>query len=333
MKWRRRLRYPLSTAFIRLGRHLVVRLPHPLIAGLARLFGWLLLLIPRARRVGLANLAVAFPEWSAKRRRQTCRQAAYHTCLTGLEALWLAGRPERLDKLVTCGSPAAAKLMQQLAGQGQPLVILTPHLGNWEASGQFACRRGARLAAVARHFHNPGIGRLINQMRTAGGMEIIDHKGAVKNTVKAIRQGKSIGVLMDQNVRLRKGGVFVDFFGLPVPTSRAPAFLCLKLGIEAAGAAAIRRGNHLEIQVKKLPKPVAEYADERELTQALLALNEAFVRDHPEQYMWFYERWRYVPADLAPARRPQYPFYAKTTSEASEPLAAPVPPATPDNQP
>jgi lauroyl/myristoyl acyltransferase len=74
------------------------------------------------------------------------------------------------------------------------------------------------------------------------------------------------------------------------------------------------RVDHDDLQALRretLPKPVADYTDDLELTRDLLALHERLIRRFPEQYLWMYERWRYIPAATPPDERARYPFYAK----------------------
>ncbi len=59
-----------------------------------------------------------------------------------------------------------------------------------------------------------------------------------------------------------------------------------------------------------LPRPPAEYADDAELSQEISNMTEALVRRYPEQYVWLYQRWRYIPPDWDPAHG-EFPYYAK----------------------
>jgi len=307
----RKIRYPFSAAAIRLVVRLVARMRYSHLEKTARLTGWAAHLFPRNRRIIHANLRTAFPDWSEDRIRRVCRESLNNTCLTGLEFVWFSGRPKLVADSVVYGSSEAYEILQQAARQDVPMLFLTPHVGNWEMSAQFACTEGARLCAVARGVKNPGIARLMLERRSQNGLELLPQKGAVKGIVQALRDGKSVGVLMDQNTRERRGGIFVDFFGLPVPTTRAPASLARKMNVQAACFACIRREGRFELHVKSLPRPIADYTDDVELTQGLLKLNEAFAREYPEQYLWLYERWRYVPDGISENILAHYPFYRK----------------------
>lgn len=309
-RYSRRAKYAVATAFARLVLFAVKRMRYRHVCRVAGWAGAALTAVPPAKRLVRANLEVAFPDMAPDRLRGLCRENLRNLCLFGFEFAWFSAHPEGIKEAVSYGSEAARQAIQE-AVEGQPVMMLTPHVGNWELAAQFACIQGVRLCAVARPSQSTGIERLLRERRSVNGLEIIDQGGAVKAIVKALRAGKSVGILMDQNLKVRKGGVFVEFFGLPVTTTRAPASLARRLGVKVACFACIRKSDGFEIHVKQLPRPIADYADDIDLTQDMLALNEQFAAEHPEQYLWLYERWRSAPPGLDRHKLQRYPYYLK----------------------
>jgi KDO2-lipid IV(A) lauroyltransferase len=190
-------------------------------------------------------------------------------------------------------------------------MMVTPHLGNWELLGQVVAAHGVRLCAVAQPIRNSWGARLVDRARRYHGLELIPVEGAARGMLRAARAGKPIGMLMDQNTRLGEGGMFADFFGLPVATTRAPAALARRLELPVVVAACVREEGRLRVRSVRLPRPVSGYSNDSELTQALMAANEELIRAYPEQYAWMYRRWRYMPATAPPEVQARYPFYAK----------------------
>ncbi|MCF7854396.1 MAG: hypothetical protein K9N51_06330 [Candidatus Pacebacteria bacterium] len=316
MRWkviRHRLREPFLWLAIRALVLFVVRLRYRTLRRCAAGCARLLACIPDVRRTVKTNLRVAFPDWSDETVDRVFREVCNHICLTAFEAIWFAHNPQGLQKRMTYVTPVAERLIQE-AREGVPLLMITPHLGNWEASAQYVVSQGVPLCAVVRRVESRAPEHLANDLRRRNGMEVIPGKGAVRGMIAALRTGKSIGVLMDQGTKPKNGGVFAPFFGLPVTTSRAPAALMRKLGVGAACFVCVRQDNGLLMDAKTLPKPVDEYASDAELTADLLSLNEAFIRDYPEQYMWYYKRWRYIPPSLDGELEKRYPYYARSLS-------------------
>jgi KDO2-lipid IV(A) lauroyltransferase len=135
-----------------------------------------------------------------------------------------------------------------------------------------------------------------------------------------MREGMNIGLLIDQNTKVRAGGVFVDFFGLPVPSSKAPAELARfalnnEIKADIVFGISLRDENGILIgQVKSLQKPFEQY-DDREMIQELTNISEEFIRKYPEQYLWLYKRFAHIPRDIDEERKIRYPFYARTVKK------------------
>ena len=138
----------------------------------------------------------------------------------------------------------------------------------------------------------------------------------------ALKQGKSIGILIDQNTRVRDGGEFVDFFGLPVPSSTAPAALkryCDAHNVPAViifGSCPRLEDGRSVAHIEYLSKPFEQYADDREVIQELMVKAEADIRRYPDQYLWFYKRFQYICPDASEEVKKKYPAYAVEPSAA-----------------
>ena len=43
-------------------------------------------------------------------------------------------------------------------------------------------------------------------------------------------------------------------------------------------------------------------------------MSEEFIRKYPDQYLWFYRRFQYIPQGATDELKAKYPFYAKMAS-------------------
>ena len=50
------------------------------------------------------------------------------------------------------------------------------------------------------------------------------------------------------------------------------------------------------------------------MLQALMDMSEEFIRKYPDQYLWFYRRFQYIPQGATDELKAKYPFYAKMAS-------------------
>ena len=178
------------------------------------------------------------------------------------------------------------------------------------------------MAAIAKPVKNPYFNGILNRgsREKVPGLEIIFARGAIRTALKVLRDGRGIGTLIDQNTRVRDGGVFVDFFGLPVPSSTAPANLksyCDLHGIPAViiyGTSVRHADGRVTAHMEYLPKPFETYENETEVLQDLMKISETYIRRYPEQYLWFYKRFQYIPPECPQNLRARYPFYAAEAS-------------------
>ncbi|MBO5751365.1 MAG: hypothetical protein J6R80_03050 [Kiritimatiellae bacterium] len=112
--------------------------------------------------------------------------------------------------------------------ENRPAVTVSGHIGCWEILSQLAFLEGHRIMSVAKDIGSKGITRLLTNARSSIGQEIVSAKGAFRPLMAGIKDGKSIGLLIDQRVDPADGGVWVRFLGRPVCLSAAPAFFATK---------------------------------------------------------------------------------------------------------
>ncbi|MBP5673755.1 MAG: lysophospholipid acyltransferase family protein [Victivallales bacterium] len=253
-----------------------------------------------------ANLKVAFPEWTEEQRNELAFRNAVHTVRFGIDFLRILKHPELVKSY---SIPPESAFLNQVAKSS--VILCLPHLGNWEILGQAVPCFGIKAAAVAEMFRNKKLNTLIESARQQNGLLIIPRTGAARKVIGALRSGHSVGFLADQNLSPADGGVFLDFFGLPAPSSTLPALLAQRLHLPILVGASVRRDDgKYECKFIFLPKKVDEYPDTNSLAQALLKANETLIRQYPEQYLWTYHRWRYIPENATDDFAKQFPFYA-----------------------
>jgi KDO2-lipid IV(A) lauroyltransferase len=153
------------------------------------------------------------------------------------------------------------------------------------------------LTVVARALDRPSLDAWADRLRRTTGVEVVDKRQALRPVLEALRRGRLVGVLLDQNAS-RREGVFVPFFGRLASTSRSIAVLALRTRtpIVPVFARRLAPGRH-EITIHpELPLPPA--GDEgaiRTLTAQCTAAIEAAIRGAPDQWLWCHDRWRTRP--------------------------------------
>jgi len=130
--------------------------------------------------------------------------------------------------------------------------------------------------------------------------------------VKAVQEKLDLGMLIDQNVSVRRGGVFMPFFGLPAATTKLAATVANKARMPMLVFACIRQADGTyRMEYEPLEKSSLDYGDDTETSCAILRAYERLIRRFPEQYLWSYRRWREIPRDADEATRRRFPYYAR----------------------
>ncbi len=239
------------------------------------------------------NIQKAMPELHPDEVDRLTRKAFVNISLNAVEMLWSL---KRLDKahverrMVTSGLDA---VRGQLA-EGRAVLAFTLHLGNWEFAGSAMSILLGGLSAVAKPAGNPLLERLLDRHRRRVGIRALSTAEGIRPVVAAIKEGRLVAILMDQHVRT--ACTAASFFGREAATTTVPAALALKFHLPVFLACSFRHGE--TFRHTGLADPVelirtGDYeADVRTNTQLFNDKLEQVIRQHPEQWLWPYRRWR-----------------------------------------
>lgn len=244
------------------------------------------------RRLVLANLKLAFPELGQERRDEIAREFWRRVTLTTFE--WLRISVLSKEQLESCAVFENPEVLDVALREGRGVLLHSAHLGNWEL-GALRISAAYPVAAVVRVQKNPFLDRWHNNNRRRFGMHLLTHHQAIKETQEWLKNRGCVGILMDQN--LYKGGVFVDFFGIPAATTTLTALLHLRTASPIVGVHVRREGLRQILRFERLQATAQEFPQSKterahELTRRLTAQIESWVRAHPEDWLWGHNRWK-----------------------------------------
>ena len=301
---------------IRLCMLFLAPMNHRTMRKFSNIGAWVIYQIPYLRNLCIKNIHAAFPEMTPEKVRDTAWKSLQNLALTICEIVWIMQHPEQFEKFVDISAcRGAVESAIEATRDGRGSILLTPHLGNWEfASRVLAYIYKLPIGIVVKSARLPFLDGILCNSRRCGNVRVIYAKGAARAMKNALDEGLIVGILIDQNTKVRNGGVFVDFMGLKIPVSRAPAVLARANGNNryiALGAVIRDTPDTCKVYSRELPKPAAEYETDEELIQDITDITADFIRMAPEQYCWLYHRFQYIPPDTPEEIRKRYPDYAK----------------------
>lgn len=287
-----RLQYLLFSGVIATTRALGIRGRNRLGTGLGRL-GYSGVRIRRS--LVESQLRHAFPDRDERWIRETARAAYEHL---GRETLAMLSAAERgVDEVRARTDVEGLDDLEHALGLGRGVVIATGHFGNWEIGGAAVAARGVALDVVAQRQANPLFDRRIVESRQRLGMRVIERGRAPREALRALRNGRAVAFVADQNAG--RHGVFVPFFGRSASTHRGPALLALRADAPMFIGTAERVGDRYMIRLVpiEVDRSGPLTAAEERLTAAFTAALEAQIRRAPEQYFWHHRRWKTRPPE------------------------------------
>ena len=276
------------------------RLPLPLLQALGWVLGWLVWLLGRTyRQRWRAHTAQAGLAW----RQRWASVGAAGQQMAELARIWFgAPVPLRWD---------GAQHIEAALRDGQGLLLLTPHLGCFELTAQaYAQRFGVQpegpLPAGAPAprpitvlYRPPRVAALHPVLRAArerpGLHSAPTDLSGVRQLLKALKQGQTVGLLPDQ-VPPAGMGVWAPFFGRNAYTMTLAARLAQVPGTQLLLVWGERlpwgRGYvvHVRPWIDVVGAPLAHepQAAAAQINQAMQAL----IGHCPAQYLWGYARYK-----------------------------------------
>ena len=250
--------------------------------------------LARRRRVTLDNLEIAFGSEKSAAERRAIARATFRNLG---EHLIDFSRMRRLtpDTFSSVCTIEGLERVEQLLARRAGLLMLSAHFGSWELASAIALRLTSRMHVIVRPLDNPTLARLVDAYRRYSGYHAIPKNQALSASLKALRRGEIIGLLMDQS-SLRHEGIPVPFFGTDAYTSIGPALMALRAGCPVIGVFLVRQGpgKHRlvfsdEIPIQRSGNLRQDIADN---TRRFNQLIESYVRAYPDHWFWLHRRWK-----------------------------------------
>ena len=187
-------------------------------------------------------------------------------------------------------------ILEEACARKRGVLLLSPHLGNWELGGALLIRRGIKLVVLTQAEPGDDLTQLRRQSRARWGIETFVVGGNGFEFVEIIRRlqdGENVALLVDRPPAAK--AVEVQLFGQPFPASVAAAELARASGCALIGVTVVAEKDGYFAKI--LPEFTYDRAalgnreHRQALTQQIMSAFEAEIQAHPEQWFHFVPVW------------------------------------------
>ena len=281
----------------RLGLLVARMLPRGVCAKASRPLADIYWLFARHRReVVLENLLPAL----GGDRLAACRQTRMLFRQFGLKVadLWRYEAGLHIDDLV--GATSGWEHFESAQSQKRGILVVTPHLGNWEFGGPMLSCRGVTLQVITLAEPGKDFTELRQTSRARWNIETLvirDDPFAFLEIIRRLEGGATVALLIDRPPA--PTAEIVELFGRPFAASVAAAELARASGCIVLPVYVPRVGNKYEAHIlPAVPYNRAALRDRavrRQFTQEIVRSLEPLIQRHLDQWYHFVPVWPQEP--------------------------------------
>jgi predicted exporter/lauroyl/myristoyl acyltransferase len=280
--------------FWRLGLGIVHFIPRGLCISIAQFFAHVYWIVGRPRRqIVIENLLPAL-ENNRDTAEKKARELFQHFAVKVVD-LWRyeAGLPIENSFGTATGWEHFAGALAQKRG----VLLLTPHLGNWEFGGPWLTQKGVPLLVVTLAEPGQNFTQLREASRARWNIETLvigNDPFAFVEIIKRLAAGATVALLVDRPTPATE--VSVELFGRPFPASLAAAELARASGCVLLPVYLPREGESYSACVLS-PVPydraaLGDREERRRLTQEIMRAFEPVIRQHLNEWYHFIPIWK-----------------------------------------
>lgn len=210
------------------------------------------------------------------------------------EVFWL--RPERKAGLLADCELVNEQALHDAFAKGKGMVLVLPHMGNWEIAGAVSESLGMPAMSAAENLPNPLITDWFVKIRGIVGIEIVLTGRGMRATAALaiqLKEGKTVALLADRDVTGR--GIPVTFFGEETTIPPGPIALAIRRGspLLVVGSYFKEGPGHRYVISDPLAIPDTGTKEDRIATGAQLLADalEDKIRLKPEDWHLFVPNW------------------------------------------
>lgn len=231
-----------------------------------------------------AHVARSLPELAVKEQEQIARGCLANAGRMLIELYSGDAFQRRVDASGLSGPGLDA--VEKARADGQAVVFVTGHFGNFEAPRRALVARGLEISGIYRRMSNAPFNAHYEQTLQSVSIPVhAQDRAGIRGFLRHIRSGGMGTLLFD----VKADGMDIPFLGAPAPTALSAAEFALRFDALLVPYFGIRRpdGEHFDIVIEA---PIPHSDPARMMTEATIRL-ETRIRANPDQWFWVHRRW------------------------------------------
>ena len=179
------------------------------------------------------------------------------------------------------------------------IILITAHYGNWEYGSTFIPLKYAPTTVVGRPLNNKFLNKELKQTRTKNNNELLSKNQASKGLIKAIKNGKILGLVIDQN---NPKGIEVEFLNQKIKMIDSSSRLALKFDalILPVFFRPIEFGKYIVDFIEPLDPRKFQNQENSiyNLTQAQATIISDYIIKYPSYHLWQHRIFKEFQKDI-----------------------------------
>jgi KDO2-lipid IV(A) lauroyltransferase len=247
------------------------------------------------RRIISTNLDLAFNNSLAKEQIDEIGKGAYLNLLDTIFGIMRREKMSREDVIKNISFEQEEIIYRALESKKE-IIFVTGHLGNWELLSQaLAIKFNITLVGVGRKLDSQLMDSILKDNRERFNVEMVYKRGAMKGCIRALKQKKAVGILIDQSLPLGQG-IKVNFFGNPATHTTLASTLSRRYEVDLIPVFISTKD--YKNYTAKVYEPISHQKSEDierdilEITQLQADVMERAIRANPKEWFWQHKRWK-----------------------------------------
>jgi len=276
-------------------RFIVKHTPDFLLKAILDLLSWITWAIDKKhRKIIKTNLDFAYGDTISEEEKKAIEKKCYKNLLYFL-ADFVKNQGITKEKLSQKVTFKNKEILENAIKQNKKIIVITAHYGNWELISLSVAAFFGPVSVVGRKLEGERIDQVLKQNREQFDIEVIDKMGGMRGMIKALKQNRLLGVLVDQNTADNEG-VLVNFFGKKARQTHSTALIARKLDALIIPAFITTNDyKNYEITFYDEIEPIKSNnakEDIQKMTQLQADAIEKAIRKKPDEWFWFHKRWK-----------------------------------------